>query len=478
MMNNSKNNEMASGSIPRLLFRLAVPAITAQIINVLYNIVDRIYIGHIPEIGTAALTGVGVTFPILTLISAFSFFVGSGGAPQAAINMGKGNNDKAEKILGSSFSSLVFISIVLTALILLFQKPVLMAFGASENTIKYAVDYLTIYACGTIFIQLVLGLNTFISCQGFASVAMKTTLIGAVLNIILDPILIFGFNMGVQGAAVATVFSQAVSCIWVLKFLTGEKTILRLKKQNLKPDRKIVLSILALGISPFIMQSTESILSVCFNSSLQLYGQDTAVGAMTILTSIMQFALLPMMGLCQGGQPIISFNYGAGNTERVKKTFKLVLICCFAYTASLWLIIFANPRFFVQLFTNNASLTAFASWAIRIYMGTTLFFGIQIACQQTFIALNEAKLSLFLALLRKVILLIPLIYILPSVLPESFCLGFFPQEFLWAMTQPAKVFAVFLAEPVSDFIAVAATATLFALNFNKILNRTSSNERM
>ncbi len=477
MSTKSATRDLGSGKVSSLLFSLAVPAITAQIINVLYNIVDRIYIAHIPVIGTDALTGVGVTFPIITLISAFSYLVGSGGAPQAAIYMGKNKNDHAEKILGSCFSSLIIISILLTAFILIFQKPMLMLFGGSENTIGYAVDYLTIYSIGTIFIQLVLGLNTFISAQGFASIAMKTTVIGAILNIILDPILIFGLNMGVRGAAIATVFSQAVSCVWVLKFLTGEKTILRLRKQNLKPDIKIILGVFSLGVSPFIMQATESVLSICFNASLQNYGQDLAVGAMAILSSIMQFALLPVMGLTQGAQPITSYNYGAGNSSRVKECFKLTLICSFIYTALLWSVVFFKPHLIVSFFSNNQQLVDFASWAIRIYMGTTIFFGIQLACQQTFVALNEAKLSLFLAIFRKIILLIPLIFILPAVIPESFALLFVPEEFAVLLSDPAKVFSVFLAEPVSDFIAVATTATLFALNFNKILARSSKPEK-
>jgi len=278
-------------------------------------------------------------------------------------------------------------------------------------------------------------------------------------------------GMGVKGAAVATVLSQLISCIWVLKFLTGSKTQLVIRKEHLRPSKKIVLSVLALGVSPFIMQSTESLLFVCFNASLQSYGQDIAVGAMTILSSLIQFALLPVMGICQGGAPIISFNYGAQNNNRVKKAFKLVFISCFTYTAVLTGAIFLNSKLFVSLFTDNAQLIDFASWAVKIYMGSTFFFGIQIACQQTFIALNEAKLSLFLAIFRKIILLIPLIYILPAVLPESFCMMFVPAEFTLMLSHPAKVFAVFLAEPVSDFAAVATTFTLFALNFNKILNR-------
>ena len=466
----SKKTDLGTGSVAGLIVRLSVPAIVAQLINVLYNIVDRIYIGHIPVVGTAALTGVGVTFPILTLISAFSYFVGSGGAPQAAISMGRGDNDYAEKILGNCFASLIFISVILTVFILIFKRNILMAFGASQNTIDYAVSYISIYACGTFFVQLVLGLNTFISCQGFASVAMRTTVIGAVLNLILDPVFIFAFNMGVKGAALATVISQAVSCVWVLKFLTGNKSVLRLRKKYIHFDKKIVLSVTALGVSPFIMQSTESILSVCFNSSLQFYGQDLAVGAMTILSSVMQFALLPIMGICQGGQPIISFNYGAEKTDRVKKAFKIIFACCTGYTCLMWLAVFINPHIFASIFTSDEILISFASWAVKIYMGATLLMGMQISCQQTFVALNQPKISLFLAVLRKIVLLIPMVFILPRILPESFCMNFVPLEFTSLMSEPAKVFAVFLAEPVSDFIAILTTVTVFSLNFNKILN--------
>lgn len=457
-MQQSQTNPLATGSIAKLLFRLAIPSITAQIINVLYNMVDRMFIGHIPKIGATALTGVGITFPIITLISAFSYLIGMGGAPLAAIEMGKGNEKYAEKIMGNCFSALVILSVLLTAFFIYFQRPLLLFFGASENTLSYAMDYLSIYACGTIFVQIALGLNTFITSQGFAKTSMSTVLIGAILNIILDPILIFVFDMGVKGAALATVFSQCVSAIWVLHFLTGHTTKLKLKKENLKLQKALLLPILALGISPFIMQSTESILTICLNTSLQKYGGDLAVGAMTILNSVMQFSMLPIMGLTQGAQPITSFNYGAKQTQRVKKTVQILLISAFCYSFVLWLLIMLFPALFVKIFTDSQELIPFTAWGLRIYMGISCLMGLQIGCQQSFIALGKAKVSTFLALLRKMILLIPFIYILPLFFDDS-------------------VFAIFLAEPIADAIAITTTIVLFAVQFKKILSELSQNEK-
>lgn len=451
-----QQNILATGSIGKLLFRLALPSITAQIINVLYNMVDRMFIGHISDIGSMALTGVGITFPIITLISAFSGLIGMGGAPLAAIEMGKQNMPKAEKILGNCVTSLVVTSIFLMAFILYFQNTLLTFFGASENTIQYASDYLTIYVCGTLFVQISLGLNTFITSQGFAKISMSTVMIGAILNMILDPILIFGFHMGVKGAALATILSQCVSAVWVIHFLLGNRTKLRIKKQYLKIEQKLLFSILALGISPFIMQSTESLLTICLNTSLQKYGGDLAVGSMTILTSIMQFSMLPLLGLTQGAQPIVSFNYGAKQKQRVKKTIFLLLRCCFCYSFILWLIIMLFPHLFVKIFTNSSELISFSCWALRIFMGVSCLMGIQIGCQQSFLALGQAKVSMFLALLRKIILLIPLIYILPL---------FFEN----------KVFSIFLAEPVADSISITTTSILFYIQFRKILSSLPDN---
>lgn len=448
---NTSVDRLGQERVGKLLFSLAVPAIAAQLVNMLYNIVDRIYIGHIPNIGSEALTGVGVTFPIIMIISAFSALIGMGGAPRAAINMGQNNKGAAEEILGNCFVSLIIVSIVLTILFLIFGEKLLLIFGASAKTLPHAMDYLNIYVLGTIFVQLSLGLNSFISTQGFAKTSMLTVIIGALINIILDPILIFGFKMGVQGAAIATVISQGISAIWVLKFLSGKTTKLKICKKYMKLKKSVLLPVLLLGVSPFIMQSTESLLNIAFNSSLQKYGGDLAVGSMTILSSLIQLLALPLTGLTQGAQPIISYNYGAKNNERVKKTFKLLIICCLSFSFLFWVSMISFPKLFISLFTTDPTLVSMSVWAIGIYMAVVFVMGAQTACQQTFIAIGQAKLSLFLALLRKIILLIPLIYILPNFFSD-------------------KIFAVFLAEPISDFIAVSTTVTVFYINFKKILN--------
>ncbi len=449
-MENSKVNDLANERVGKLLFRLAVPAIAAQLVNMLYNIVDRMYIGHIEGIGATALTGVGVCFPILMVISAFSALVGMGGAPRASIKMGQGDYDGAEKTLGNCFITLLGISVVLTALFLVFKERLLLLFGASENTLPYANSYLTIYVCGTIFVQIALGMNAFISSQGYATTGMLTVLIGAVTNIVLDPLFIFVFQMGVRGAAIATVISQAVSAVWVMAFLFGKRSRLRIRPKNFRLDAKIILPVFALGVSPFIMQSTESLLNIAFNSSLQKYGGDLAVGAMTILSSLMQILNLPLMGLAQGAQPIISFNYGAKNTERVKHAFRLLLIASLAFSLVFWAAVMLFPGMFVTIFNSEEDLMGITKWAIHIYLAAGFLMGAQLACQQTFISIGQAKSSLFLALLRKIILLIPLIYILPN---------FFEN----------KVFAVFLAEPVSDVLAVTTTVCLFAFQFKRLL---------
>lgn len=450
-MDTSEKREADLGKDPigGLLFKLALPAILAQVINLLYNMVDRMYIGHIKDVGPAALTGVGVTMPLIMCVSAFAALVSMGGAPRASIMMGKGKSEEAEKILGNCTSMLVITALILTVLIQLFGKPILMFFGASDNTIAYAWAYMQIYSVGTLFVQLALGLNAFINAQGFAKIGMLTVTIGAICNIILDPVFIFGMNMGVRGAALATILSQGISCVWILFFLTGKKTTLRLKKGNLMIQARTILPCIALGISPFIMQFTESILNVCFNTSLLKYGGDMAVGAMTILASVMQFSMLPIQGLTQGAQPIVGYNFGAGNIPRVKKTFRLLLTCCVSFTTAIWLICMFTPQVFIGIFTADSELATYTRWAIHVYMALTLIFGIQISCQQTFIALGNAKISAFLAMLRKVFLLIPLIYILPVFFAD-------------------KVFAVFLAEPVADAIAVTTTATLFYRQYRKL----------
>ena len=446
-----KEADLGNSSIGKLLFKLALPAILAQIINVMYNMVDRMYIGHIADVGPSALTGVGVTMPLIMAISAFAALVSMGGAPRASIMMGKGDKETAEKILGNCTTMLVLMAAVLTAVILLFGKPILLMFGASDNTIGYAWDYI-VFTPWNYFCPDFLGLNAFINAQGYARTGMLTVAIGAVCNIILDPILIFGFDMGVKGAALATILSQAVSFVWVLRFLTSGKSFLRIRKGYLKLSADIILPCIGLGVSPFIMQFTESIISVCFNTSLLKYGGDIAVGAMTIMTSVMQFSMLPLQGLTQGAQPIISFNYGAGNIERVKKAFRLLLASSLVYSTLLWAIAMFLPHVFIAIFTSSAELSAYVTWSIRIYMAASLLFGIQIACQQTFIALGNALTSVFLALLRKVILLIPLIFILPALLPD-------------------KVFGVFLAEPVADTIAVTVTGILFLREYKRLSHK-------
>lgn len=445
----AKEANLGQDPIGGLLFKLAMPAILAQLINVLYNMVDRMYIGHIPNVGPSALTGVGVTMPAIMCISAFAALVSMGGAPRASIMMGKGEHKEAEKILGNCTAMLCLVAVILTTLFLIFGKDILLIFGASENTIEYAWAYMQIYSCGTIFVQLALGLNAFINAQGFAKIGMLTVVIGAICNIILDPIFIFLLNMGVRGAALATIISQGVSCVWILKFLMGNKSTLRLQTRYMRIQPKVVIPCVALGVSPFIMQFTESILNVCFNTSLLKYGGDTAVGAMTILGSVMQFTMLPLQGLSQGAQPIVSFNYGANNIKRVKKAFRLLLLCSLSFTVIMWTVCMLFPQLFIGIFTSDAQLAEYTKWAIHIYMAATLIFGIQIACQQTFIALGNAKVSVFLALLRKVILLIPLIYILPNFFAD-------------------KTMAVFLAEPVADVIAVTTTAVLFAKEYRRL----------
>lgn len=449
---NDNKSFLGTEPIGKLLMKLALPTVAAQLINMLYNIVDRIYIGHIPGDGALALTGVGVCMPIIMIVSAFAALVGNGGAPRATIYMGKKDNDTAERILGNCFTAQIIISAVLTMVLLIWNRDLLLAFGASENTIDYAVAYMNIYAFGTVFVQITLGMNLFITAQGFAKTGMLSVLLGAVTNIILDPVFIFGFHMGVRGAALATILSQALSCIWVLCFLFGKKTVLRLKKRYMTVKKEILLPCLALGSSVFIMQSSESVISVCFNSSLLKYGGDIAVGAMTILTSVMQFAMLPLQGIAQGAQPITSYNYGAKKLSRVKQSYKILLCVCVIYSIVLWAIIMAFPQVFAKLFTTDAALIDFTAKALRIYCRVLFVFGIQIACQMTFVSIGNAPCSIIVAILRKFILLIPLIYILPHVMEN-------------------KTNAVYMAEPVADIIAVSCTLILFLVQFRKSLRR-------
>lgn len=437
----------------KLLPRLAVPTVAAQLINMLYNIVDRIYIGHIPKVGALALTGVGVCMPLILIVSAFAALVGNGGAPRASIALGKGEKESAEKILGTCFTMQIVISLILTVVLLLWNRNFLLAFGASENTIEYGVSYMNIYSVGTVFVQLTLGMNFFITAQGFAKTGMLSVLIGAISNIVLDPILIFGFHMGVKGAALATIISQGLSCIWVLSFLFGKKTTLRIRRENMNLKPSMVLPILALGSSVFVMQSSESIISICFNSSLLKYGGDIAVGAMTILTSVMQFAMLPLQGLGQGAQPIISYNYGARKKDRVKGAFKLLLKSSMVYAALLWIAVVLFPQLFAGMFTSDPALLEFTKTALRIYLAAMFIFGIQLACQLTFMSLGNAKASIVVAVMRKFVLLIPLIYIMPAILKNN------------------QTMAVYLAEPIADILAVCFTIVLFSREFKKALSK-------
>ena len=449
----ASGGDLGSGSVPKLLFKLALPAVVAQVINLLYNIVDRIYIGHIADVGATALTGVGLFTPILMLITAFAMLCGSGGAPRAAISMGQKDNDTAEKIMGNCFCLLVILAVAVTAVFYAFAPQLLTWFGASDATLPYALAYTRIYVLGSIFVMIVLGINPFITTQGFATFSMATTLIGAVCNIILDPILIFALDMGVQGAAIATVISQAISACWVLLFLTGKRTHLHLRLKNFRLRRRIILPCLALGVSTFVMLATESLLSICFNSSLSGYGGDLAVGAMTIMTSTMQLVQMPLQGICQGGQPILSYNFGAGKSDRVKQAFRCQFTVCVIYAAAFWALVMLLPTVFTSLFTSDAELVEYAAWAMRIYMAGAFAHGFQLSCQQSFVALGQAKVSLFMACLRKLILLIPLIYLLPALLPDN------------------QVFAVFLAEPISDILAATVTTVTFFVRFNGILER-------
>lgn len=446
-----KNREfLGTEPVGKLLLKLAIPTVIAQLVNMLYNVVDRIYIGHIPEVGSLALTGVGVCMPVILIISAFASLIASGGAPRASIFMGKGDKESAEKILGGCFTLQVLLSATLTVILLIWNKELLMLFGASENTISYATDYMRIYAIGTVFVQLTLGIGAFINAQGFAKISMMTVLIGAGSNIVLDPIFIFACNMGVEGAALATILSQGLSCLWVLWFLFGKRTVLKLRGKYMAIRGRLVFPCVALGLSAFIMQSSESVISVCFNASALKYGGDIAVCAMTILTSVMQFALLPMQGIAYGAQPISSYNFGAGNADRVKQTFKLLLASCLVFSAALWTGIMLFPRAFAGIFTPDAELIDFSAKALRVYCGVICLFGVQVACQMTFVSLGNAPCSIIVAIVRKFVLLLPLIYLVPELVQD-------------------KTMGVYLAEPIADFIAIGFTAALFALQFKKAM---------
>ncbi len=441
---------LGTAPIGKLLFRLALPTVVAQLINMLYNVVDRIYIGHMPGDGDLALTGVGVCMPIIMIVSAFAALVSSGGAPRSSIHLGKGEHDTAERILGGCLTLQLVISAALTVLLILFNRPLLLAFGASENTIGYAAAYMGVYALGTVFVQLTLGMNAFVTAQGFTKVSMLSVVIGAVSNIVLDPLFIYGFDMGVRGAALATVLSQSFSCVWVVSFLVSRRSILRIKRRNLTLSPRVILPCLALGSATFVMQASESVISVCFNSSLLGYGGDIAVGAMTILTSVNQFALLPLQGIAQGAQPILGYNYGAKNASRVKKTYRVLVAVCLTYSLVIWGLILLFPRAFASVFTPDAALLDFTARVLPIYIFGVGIFGIQIACQMTFVSLGNAPSSVMVAVVRKFVLLIPLIYIVPHLVEDP-------------------TMGVYLAEPIADIIAVIFTTVLFFFQFRKAL---------
>lgn len=452
MTKKTAREDLGTGNIPELMLKLAVPTIIAQVVNMLYNMVDRIYIGHISGVGDVALTGLGLCFPVLMMVAAFANLIGTGGAPRAAIFMGKKDNRTAEVILGNSVTALLLLSVVMTIGLELAAEPILWLFGASEATMPYALGYLRIYLCGSVCVMMTLGLNSFITTQGFTNISMKTVLIGAVSNIILDPIFIFKFHMGVRGAALATVISQGISALWVLLFLVGRQTKLRIKKEYMRISAQILVPVVTLGMATFVMNITECLLNIAFNISLSRYGGDLAVGAMTILASIMQLQVMPAAGIGQGAQPLLSYNYGAGKGDRVRKTIKILFISSMIYSLSFWLVLELFPGIFVQMFNSSSTeLYDITVWAVRIYMGATGVFALQNCIQQVFVSLGQAKLSLFIACLRKLILLIPLICILPLFFED-------------------KVFAVFLAEPISDLTSVTVATILFACNIKRILN--------
>lgn len=446
------NQDMGTGSVKKLMVQMAVPAVVAQVVNLLYNIVDRIYIGHIPEIGGTALTGVGLFTPLLMLITAFAALAGSGGAPRAAIAMGEGRKDGAEKIMGNCFTALMLFALVLTPVLYALAPWLIGIFGGSENTLPYALEYGRIYILGSVLVLVVMGMNPFITTQGFSKISMLTTVIGALINIVLDPIFIFVLHMGVRGAALATVLSQAVSAVWILRFLTGSQTTLQLQRANLRLEKKVIFPCLGLGISSFVMIATESLLSVSFTSSLARYGGDVAVGAMTVLNSLNQLVSMPLTGICQGGQPLISYNYGAGKTNRVREAFYCQFTACVAYSGLFWCLAMAVPRLLAGIFTNDTALVDYAAWAIRIFLAASFSVGFQMSCQQAFVALGQAKISLLMACLRKLILLIPLIFLLP----------------LFFSNPADKAMAVFLAEPVSDFLAATVTTCTFFRFFRRM----------
>ena len=451
MTQTGKNTDTLLGETPVLkaFLRLAPPAIATQLINILYNLVDRLFIGHIPNYGDVALAGVGVTAPVILAISAFAALVSMGGAPKASIFMGEGNTSKAEKVMGACTWMLIAISIVLTCIMLAFGKPILLLFGASDVTIVYAVDYMNIYCFGTLFTQLTLGLNAFITAQGKTLVSMVNVAIGAALNIILDAVFILGFSWGVKGAALATIISQAVSALFVIRYVVSPNAKLKLRLKKICFNWQLLWPCILLGASPALMQLTENMVAISFNTALQMHGGDTAVASMSILNSVMQFVMLLLPGLVQGAQPLLSYNLGAKNIPRVKRTFRLLLVSCVAFSTLIWVLCMVNPRFVASIFTNDANLIAYTEGTMRVYLAALQIYGIQVACQYSFVALDQPKKAIFMTIWRKVIILIPLIFLLPQVVPDS-------------------TMGVYLAEPIADTIAVCTTGPLFFYYFKKL----------
>lgn len=453
-MNKEKENQLlAVMPVPKAFFRLALPAVAAQLINILYNLVDKMFIGHIPGVGKSALAGVGVTAPVILAISAFAALVSMGGAPKASIFMGKGDREQAEKVMGSCTWMLIVLSIVLTIVMLVFGRTILQFFGASDDTISYAADYMNIYCLGTLFTQLTLGLNAFITAQGKTFISMCNVAAGAVTNIFLDAVFIQGFGMGVKGAALATVLSQGISACFVIGYLTRPESRLHLRLKTIRFEKQLLLPCILLGTSPALMQLTENMVAISFNTSLQKYGGDMAVASMSILNSIMQFVMLLLPGLVQGAQPLLSYNLGAKNISRVKKTFRLLLICCVSGSFFIWLACMTAPAAVSSVFTDDASLIAYTEKSMRVYLAMLFLYGIQVACQYSFVALDQAKKAILLTIWRKIILLIPLIFILPQILSDS-------------------VMGVYLAEPIADTIAVCTTAPMFYCYYRKLKQQT------
>ena len=430
-------NDFSQGSIARNILNLALPMTLAQLINVLYSVVDRIYIGHIPHVSADALTGVGLALPVITVITAFANLFGMGGAPLCSIARGEHEEERAENVMGNSFTLLLISGAVLMTVCLMFREPILYLFGASDVTYPYADQYITIYLLGTLFVMTSLGMNNFINAQGFGKTGMLTVLLGAVLNIILDPILIFGFAMGVRGAAVATVISQGASALWVFRFLTGEKALLKIKRKSMRLKKKLVREITLLGTSGFVMSVTNGLVQIVCNAVLSRHGGDLYVGIMTVINSVREIINMPLTGLTSGAQPVIGYNYGAGRPDRVKAAVKFMTAWSILFSIVVWAVIFFEPRFFMNLFTQETELIQEGIPAMRIYFCGIFMMALQFAGQSTYVALNRPKQAVFFSLFRKVIIVVPLTVALPLVggLGTS---------------------GVFLAEPVSNVIGGTA----------------------